>query len=130
MELTSDSLMQFFTHWESKSNVTVAASQNNLDDLVDALEDVGVTTVEELIAIVPANYANVLASQGIGITDKPLSISGHIYTWMILKDFRLTSAIFSGDAFIPNNVVSVFKEMMPPDEFDAFKKVYNKHLYK
>ncbi|WP_273841985.1 hypothetical protein [Providencia rettgeri] len=124
MPLTPELLTQFFANWANANNITIAPSKVDLDDLIYALEEFGITTSEQLASIIPNKYVSIILSQGIGITEKPLSVSGHIYTWMILKDFMLANDILSHKAKIPQRVINVFEKMMPPDEFDAFKKVY------
>ncbi|ENL8513941.1 hypothetical protein ABN057_09795 [Providencia alcalifaciens] len=130
MPLTPELLTQFFANWANANNITIAPSKVDLDDLIDALEEFGITTVKELASIIPNNYVSVILSQGIGITEKPLSVSGHIYTWMILKDFMLANDILHRKAIISTVVRNVFKKMMPPDEFDTFEKVYATHFRK
>lgn len=128
MPLTPELLTHFFANWANANNINIAPSKVDLDDLIDDLEEFGITTVKELASIIPNNYVSIILSQGIGITEKPLSVSGHIYTWMILKDFMLANDILSHKAKIPPKVINVFAQMMTHSEFNAFKKTYTAHI--
>ncbi|EGA70937.1 RelA/SpoT domain protein [Vibrio sinaloensis DSM 21326] len=81
--IDSISLNKFFNSWVENNGIDVSSSPKNINELIVELNAFGVTTLEELINIIPPKYADVYKE-----INYSSNILGIVRDWMLINNWE------------------------------------------
>jgi putative GTP pyrophosphokinase len=124
-EVNSISLERFVLDWSRDSgfSIEVMSYKPEFSELVDELNQFGITTLAELKDIIPSRYVECARAIGYKTT-----IYGVIRDWMLINDWRKFLEKVSFSWVLNPEPPDIYEEIFSDEEFALFKKGFGPYI--
>lgn len=120
--IDSISLIEYFNTWAKENNIPIGSAPKNTTELIQELNSFGVSTLAELIAIIPEGYVEAYKELG-----DESNIFGIIRDWMLITDWKKFLDNVSFNWAVDEDALKILRKFIMDQNLTDMLNELNKH---